>query len=174
MIIPHEFRFPRGIAFFPLHHRLLLHLILFQLSSKYQPILIPSESISNIRCGIDSRIRSVPAKPPDDGFGIPQARCRHSGSASEQETSQVHPGSMVRLVVLSSLRCLSDNDGCSNECKRRKLKCSGEPVCSRCIRDNVQCVYVPNTYALSSKTIPSPEVQVHDERSVVPALYRVI
>ncbi|KAF7117328.1 hypothetical protein CNMCM5793_006077 [Aspergillus hiratsukae] len=50
-----------------------------------------------------------------------------------------------------------------NECKRRKLKCSGEPVCSRCIRDNVQCVYVPNTYALSSRTISSPEVQ-HDER----------
>ena len=29
----------------------------------------------------------------------------------------------------------------SNECKRRKLKCSGEPVCFRCARDGVQCVY---------------------------------
>ncbi|RHZ49828.1 transcription factor domain-containing protein [Aspergillus thermomutatus] len=51
-----------------------------------------------------------------------------------------------------------------NECKRRKLKCSGEPVCSRCARDNVECVYVPNTHALSNRTILSPEVQVHDER----------
>lgn len=29
----------------------------------------------------------------------------------------------------------------SNECKRRKLKCSGESVCARCARDFIPCIY---------------------------------
>lgn len=29
----------------------------------------------------------------------------------------------------------------SNECKRRKLKCSGGDPCSRCGRDDIRCVY---------------------------------
>ncbi|ODM14752.1 hypothetical protein SI65_09746 [Aspergillus cristatus] len=33
-----------------------------------------------------------------------------------------------------------------NECKRRKLKCSGEIVCARCERDGVQCVYTTNAH----------------------------
>ncbi|KAL4895299.1 hypothetical protein BDV59DRAFT_153123 [Aspergillus ambiguus] len=36
-----------------------------------------------------------------------------------------------------------------NECKRRKLKCSGEPVCARCVRDNVRCVYTPGPHVVS-------------------------
>jgi hypothetical protein len=35
-------------------------------------------------------------------------------------------------------------DHLSNECKRRKLKCSGGPVCERCSRDKVTCVYATN------------------------------
>ncbi|RAH46219.1 transcription factor domain-containing protein [Aspergillus brunneoviolaceus CBS 621.78] len=35
-----------------------------------------------------------------------------------------------------------------NECKRRKLKCSGETVCSRCTRDQVRCVYTPSVHAV--------------------------
>ncbi|KAJ5103553.1 hypothetical protein N7532_004082 [Penicillium argentinense] len=31
-----------------------------------------------------------------------------------------------------------------NECKRRKLKCSGGTTCTRCIRDKVTCVYATN------------------------------
>ncbi|KAL2855374.1 hypothetical protein BJY01DRAFT_11759 [Aspergillus pseudoustus] len=34
-----------------------------------------------------------------------------------------------------------------NECKRRKLKCDGKPVCSRCARQNAQCTYTPNSHA---------------------------
>ncbi|KAL4866745.1 hypothetical protein BDV12DRAFT_130269 [Aspergillus spectabilis] len=37
-----------------------------------------------------------------------------------------------------------------NECKRRKLKCDGKPVCSRCVRQNAQCVYTPSSHALTN------------------------
>ncbi|GKZ26673.1 hypothetical protein AbraCBS73388_002924 [Aspergillus brasiliensis] len=51
-----------------------------------------------------------------------------------------------------------------NECKRRKLKCSGEPVCSRCVRDNVRCVYAPNAYIVANTASPSVDDSVKDER----------
>ncbi|KAF5864140.1 hypothetical protein ETB97_008546 [Aspergillus alliaceus] len=37
-----------------------------------------------------------------------------------------------------------------NECKRRKLKCSGDAICSRCARDGAACIYAPNAYASSN------------------------
>ncbi|RAL08894.1 transcription factor domain-containing protein [Aspergillus homomorphus CBS 101889] len=37
-----------------------------------------------------------------------------------------------------------------NECKRRKLKCTGEAVCARCVRDQVRCVYAPGAHAVGS------------------------
>ncbi|KAF7596668.1 hypothetical protein BBP40_000590 [Aspergillus hancockii] len=49
-----------------------------------------------------------------------------------------------------------------NECKRRKLKCSGDLVCSRCVRDGVPCLYAPNAYA-SSNAVNSVEAP-KDER----------
>ncbi|PYH98091.1 hypothetical protein BO71DRAFT_438335 [Aspergillus ellipticus CBS 707.79] len=48
------------------------------------------------------------------------------------------------------------------ECKRRKLKCSGELVCSRCTRDNTRCVYPPSAPsapsgpALTATASPEP------------------
>ncbi|KAB8207905.1 hypothetical protein BDV34DRAFT_223102 [Aspergillus parasiticus] len=48
-----------------------------------------------------------------------------------------------------------------NECKRRKLKCSGEPTCSRCARDGVPCIYTPSAYALSNAA--SSVEEPHDE-----------
>ncbi|PWY86624.1 fungal-specific transcription factor domain protein [Aspergillus sclerotioniger CBS 115572] len=51
-----------------------------------------------------------------------------------------------------------------NECKRRKLKCGGEPVCSRCLRDNVRCVYTPNAHAVANTASPSLEDPVKDDR----------
>ncbi|PYH49346.1 transcription factor domain-containing protein [Aspergillus saccharolyticus JOP 1030-1] len=42
-----------------------------------------------------------------------------------------------------------------NECKRRKLKCSGETVCSRCVRDQVRCVYAPNAHAAGYTSLPN-------------------
>ncbi|PLB53521.1 fungal-specific transcription factor domain protein [Aspergillus steynii IBT 23096] len=36
-----------------------------------------------------------------------------------------------------------------NECKRRKLKCSGDSVCTRCARDEVECIYSGNAPALN-------------------------
>ncbi|EAW09986.1 transcription factor domain-containing protein [Aspergillus clavatus NRRL 1] len=50
-----------------------------------------------------------------------------------------------------------------NECKRRKLKCSGERVCVRCARDNVSCVYVPNAHSFTLRTPTSPEAQQRDD-----------
>ncbi|RAL03145.1 transcription factor domain-containing protein [Aspergillus ibericus CBS 121593] len=51
-----------------------------------------------------------------------------------------------------------------NECKRRKLKCSGEPVCSRCARDHVRCVYTPNAHAVANTASPAVEDPVKDDR----------
>ncbi|KAE8153124.1 hypothetical protein BDV25DRAFT_42405 [Aspergillus avenaceus] len=46
-----------------------------------------------------------------------------------------------------------------NECKRRKLKCSGETICSRCARDGAQCIYPPNTDTANNaiNTIEGPK-----------------
>ncbi|KAL2825034.1 hypothetical protein BDW59DRAFT_146737 [Aspergillus cavernicola] len=40
-----------------------------------------------------------------------------------------------------------------NECKRRKLKCDGKHVCSRCVRQNVECLYTPTSHALSNAPV---------------------
>jgi hypothetical protein len=37
--------------------------------------------------------------------------------------------------------------GCSNECKRRKIKCNGETPCQRCGNLNLECQYAPNCCA---------------------------
>lgn len=55
------------------------------------------------------------------------------------------------LHVLSQL----DTDHLSNECKRRKLKCSGGLTCVRCSRDHIPCVYA---HRPSTTSIQGPEV----------------
>ncbi|KAI9926027.1 hypothetical protein ASPWEDRAFT_169895 [Aspergillus wentii DTO 134E9] len=45
-----------------------------------------------------------------------------------------------------------------NECKRRKLKCSGESVCSRCVRDGTECIYA------NGNLTPAPEGDFKDDR----------
>ena len=47
----------------------------------------------------------------------------------------------------------------SNECKRRKLKCSSGLVCARCSRDQIPCVYA--TQRLPNKSIQ--ETDLNDE-----------
>ncbi|KAJ5286576.1 hypothetical protein N7524_001882 [Penicillium chrysogenum] len=42
-----------------------------------------------------------------------------------------------------------------NECKRRKLKCSGGPTCVRCSRDHIPCVYA---HRPSTTSIQGPDV----------------
>lgn len=70
--------------------------------------------------------------------------------------------SLGALILHTWLLGLTDK--LSNECKRRKLKCSGEPVCSRCARDNVRCVYTANAHAVANTASPSVEDPVNDER----------
>lgn len=50
----------------------------------------------------------------------------------------------------------------SNECKRRKLKCSGGETCTRCLRDQIECVYPVSRPAGSTR-----ETEVQDDRCVV-------
>ncbi|KAF3390292.1 hypothetical protein F1880_009425 [Penicillium rolfsii] len=60
-----------------------------------------------------------------------------------------------------------------NECKRRKLKCSGGTTCSRCTRDHVPCVYnIVHKPAASVPSIESPP----EDRLAIPfqALHRQI
>ncbi|KAL4809887.1 fungal-specific transcription factor domain-containing protein, partial [Aspergillus unguis] len=40
-----------------------------------------------------------------------------------------------------------------NECKRRKLKCDGKEICSRCVRQNVECIYTPSSHASSNNPV---------------------
>ncbi|CEJ57519.1 hypothetical protein PMG11_06210 [Penicillium brasilianum] len=67
-----------------------------------------------------------------------------------------------------------------NECKRRKLKCSGGTRCSRCTRDQVPCVYnvIPKSAASPSVTGSPPEdrltVQVHTVQKQIEALQREV
>ncbi|KAI9044829.1 transcription factor domain-containing protein [Aspergillus affinis] len=44
-----------------------------------------------------------------------------------------------------------------NECKRRKLKCSGDAVCTRCARDDVECIYTGNAHAANHVAYPVEE-----------------
>jgi hypothetical protein len=45
----------------------------------------------------------------------------------------------------------------SNECKRRKLKCSGGALCARCSRDQIQCVYAASRSGVANETEPNDE-----------------
>lgn len=36
------------------------------------------------------------------------------------------------------------NKSCSNECKRRKIKCNGQTPCQRCGNLSLECMYAPN------------------------------
>ncbi|KAJ5247741.1 hypothetical protein N7468_002724 [Penicillium chermesinum] len=46
----------------------------------------------------------------------------------------------------------------SNECKRRKLKCSGGEICMRCSRNDIPCIFPAN------RPIVSPSGEVENER----------
>ncbi|KAL5354968.1 fungal-specific transcription factor domain protein [Aspergillus floccosus] len=48
-----------------------------------------------------------------------------------------------------------------NECKRRKLKCSGESICTRCARDNVPCVYAPGPNVVN-RAVSMEQTREHD------------
>lgn len=60
---------------------------------------------------------------------------------------------MLRHACSSSVCLRIDSDpfcpdtGCSNECKRRKIKCNGQTPCQRCGHLNLQCLYAPNCCA---------------------------
>ncbi|KAJ5235117.1 uncharacterized protein N7469_004285 [Penicillium citrinum] len=45
-----------------------------------------------------------------------------------------------------------------NECKRRKLKCSGGEICTRCDRDNVTCIYDANRSSTHPSEFKDPRV----------------
>ena len=64
--------------------------------------------------------------------------------------------------VLSQL----DADHLSNECKRRKLKCSGGPTCVRCSRDHIPCVYA---HRPSTTSIQGPDVNDEGYVSQIPS-----
>ena len=51
----------------------------------------------------------------------------------------------------------------SNECKRRKLKCSGGDFCVRCARDNVPCIY-----AAQRPIASTPEIELKDDQCASP------
>jgi len=71
---------------------------------------------------------------------------------SEQERGQDIPQLHGMLEPHSlGLAVTLNTNGLSNECKRRKLKCSGGETCTRCDRDNVTCIYDANR----SSTHPS-------------------
>ena len=46
---------------------------------------------------------------------------------------------------------------CSNECKRRKIKCNGQIPCQRCEKLELECIYAPN--CCSSNLKDSASVQ---------------
>lgn len=51
----------------------------------------------------------------------------------------------------ANLRPLRPSCSCSNECKRRKIKCNGENPCQRCGNLNLACLYAPNCCSNSFK-----------------------
>ncbi|PYI35014.1 hypothetical protein BP00DRAFT_454240 [Aspergillus indologenus CBS 114.80] len=67
------------------------------------------------------------------------------GGAEKDEQQSPEPPRSKKRAKYTSVAC--------NECKRRKLKCSGETVCSRCTRDQVRCVYAPSVHAVHA--VPS-------------------
>ena len=49
--------------------------------------------------------------------------------------------------MTSCVYCTEPDTICSNECKRRKIKCNGNTPCQRCGNLNLQCQYAPNCCA---------------------------
>jgi hypothetical protein len=76
--------------------------------------------------------------------------------ATTAEKGQVHSSCVVSHPCCRFTSHAPAND-ISNECKRRKLKCSGGATCSRCARDCAPCVYniIPKP-AASTPSIESP------------------
>ncbi|KAJ5750179.1 hypothetical protein N7533_007207 [Penicillium manginii] len=63
-----------------------------------------------------------------------------------------------------------------NECKRRKLKCSGGSICARCDRDNVPCVYATTRTSAHPGEFKDPRVgtRFHDVDQQLESLQRQI
>ncbi|KAL4953534.1 hypothetical protein BDW69DRAFT_165159 [Aspergillus filifer] len=74
-------------------------------------------------------------------------------SSSKRSTPSEPPRSRKRAKY-TQLAC--------NECKRRKLKCDGQPVCARCVCQNAACVYTPSSHA-SSNTPVTPSRETKDD-----------
>ena len=64
-------------------------------------------------------------------------------------------GASIRFGFSTYVLSQLDTDHLSNECKRRKLKCSGGLTCVRCSHDNISCVYA---YRPSTTSIQRPDV----------------
>ncbi|KAL4944264.1 hypothetical protein BDV06DRAFT_233606 [Aspergillus oleicola] len=75
-------------------------------------------------------------------------------SSSSKRSTPSEPSRSRKRAKYTQLAC--------NECKRRKLKCDGQPVCARCIRQKVTCVYTPSSHA-SSNTPVTPSRDTKDE-----------
>ncbi|KAL3482181.1 hypothetical protein BJX99DRAFT_82768 [Aspergillus californicus] len=72
--------------------------------------------------------------------------------SSSKRPSPSEPSRSKKRAKYTQLAC--------NECKRRKLKCDGRPVCARCTVKNVRCVYTPSSHAASN----APETPVREVR----------
>ncbi|KAJ5626240.1 hypothetical protein N7510_002549 [Penicillium lagena] len=93
----------------------------------------------------------VPESPKRDGDSTQFLRARKRAKYTQVAWSV--------LFASRSAAVPTANSGPSNECKRRKLKCSGGTVCARCARDQVSCVY-----ATTQRTPGTPmEPEVKDE-----------
>ncbi|KAL4962909.1 transcription factor domain-containing protein [Aspergillus stella-maris] len=75
-------------------------------------------------------------------------------SSSSKRSSPSEPSRSRKRAKYTQLAC--------NECKRRKLKCDGQPVCARCTRQNATCVYTPSSHA-SSNTPVTPSCETKDD-----------
>ncbi|KAL4928203.1 transcription factor domain-containing protein [Aspergillus undulatus] len=80
--------------------------------------------------------------------------CRTMESSSSKRSSPSEPPRSRKRAKYTQLAC--------NECKRRKLKCDGKSVCSRCIRQNATCVYTPSSHA-STNTPATPSRESRDD-----------
>jgi hypothetical protein len=71
----------------------------------------------------------------------PEGYCDTDFSAPSK-TGKVHYKCMVSLLAFS--RHSPNLRPNSNECKRRKVKCSGGTVCQRCTSFGIECIYLPS------------------------------
>ncbi|KAL2814154.1 hypothetical protein BJX63DRAFT_431557 [Aspergillus granulosus] len=75
---------------------------------------------------------------------------------SSKRSSPSEPPRSRKRAKYTQLAC--------NECKRRKLKCDGKPVCSRCVRQNAQCTYTPNSHASGNEPTTPLGGQFQEDR----------